>query len=351
LLVALGRSHGYLGDIYYYNARKRDDLDDAKQHYEKSESFRDKLVKLTPPDDPMYLEYLFQQARGKLNLAALARVTGDTEAALSKCNTGVDIQRQVCEAMESRPGQDRSHQAKYLSDLGYGRMLRSTLLREQRLAQAGVKTTSDAQELSDLTVASKALERAVRLIPGCAEYVINRTRSLVALGNARLELGDPQGAQNAYDEVMEVFNRHLMNEGESIANANPLATDDHDARNALAKAYLLRARLYRQVGDQNEALKFLGKAEPIAKSLFEESREHEIKSDYCEILAERGDLLAQLGRVDEGCELIKQAYTIQSDLCEVVSGMSLYRVRLGRFSEAMTRWENQRVATAAPKGQ
>ncbi|MFO0953770.1 MAG: serine/threonine-protein kinase [Isosphaeraceae bacterium] len=326
----LGRSHGYLGDVYISLGRDREGF----EAYQTSHRIRQDLSRKFAQLEKVAPELKFQLARSFGNLAAYERLHGELDQALPHRAVASRLPRELVTRLDARrpeaggesSGADENLDndlARYLEDYAAGLRSRGDYLIEaDRLAEA----------LPHLDEARKQYARLIALKPG--RLAVHLALSRAALARASALLGTGRAVEAKAEAAVARAEAAKVRELES----------DHDYRVNEARLAALEARIALAARDLAGASKGFDQARKTFDALVSErgdGAQVEDQSDLGESMAGLGRALEAQNKRDEAVSWLKSAVAAQDKASKQAPGFQLVTDRLAKARADLARLEGR----------
>ncbi len=318
--AGLGRSHGYLGDIYRSNGR----LSDAIAAYDRSHAIRKKLfedIKSTPgiqsslldsakTQDEMISESGLQLARSHGNLAWLARYKGDLANATENGETATALLKELV-----NKGTDEQ-KLRIRADLA------GTL---RQLADFYV-------ELSNLDRANRTIDEALKESQSLVQKKPGVVANRIELANIEAVRAKTQFRAGKLKEA-----RQAIEETQSCLAATSEFRDDQDFQHASISSKVLSARIYLKQNRPGDALTaqadLLDAFGQINALITTDPKNAEYYSDRAEIRALLAITLRAQNARDAANDHLARALNDQNDATKLASGghLQIFKDRRGEI--------------------
>ena len=321
LRAQLGRSHGYLGDVYLSKGQEKE----GDAAYQTSHKIRldltKKFARSAEIGGKRADELKFQLARSFGNLAAFARYQGDLLKAIEYTEQATRLQRELIEKAEKEtdePDERDNRLATYLEDYSYYlRTHAEYLIEDHRHGEA----------LPDLDTARDQYERLIALKPGRLKVYVGLARAALDRATVLLATEHPDEASKALDAAREIAAK---------------TTDqrlDREYRVNGARGATLGGRIALALNKPGEAVKQFEAARDAFQSLAPEGESFDDYSDLGEAMADLGLAFERLGKRGDAVSWLKSALVKQAKALELAPKVGLTGSRLEQARKALNRLE------------
>jgi serine/threonine protein kinase/tetratricopeptide (TPR) repeat protein len=274
LRAELGRSHGYLGDVYINQGQ----FQQAAEAYQTSHKVRLDLFRKFATHTVLGDEIKFQLARSYGNLAAMARYDGDLREAIKNREQAATLLRQLLDkaykAPSDRDGTRDNAIARYLEDdASTSRQIGVFLVEDGRFAEAVRRLEEARAQFSQL----------VTLKPGRLKSYVGMAGTLLDRAIAHLKMNELDLARNDLEQARESV--------ESTAGLDK----DRDYQVVKARLATISGQVALAGGHHTDALDFLEAARGGWQDLVSRDGQRGTFDDFSEL----GEAMAHLGLAHE----------------------------------------------------